>query len=567
MKRWYVFIGSMLVLLVVGVAAIAEAVPAAPLIYTITQPDGSSFEAQTKGDEWHNWIETAEGYSVAKSDDGYWYYVSSYSDSTPVLTNIRANLSPPSALRKHIILPKEELKKKADIKSKINPKAAPNGVFAGKILFILVEFTNKAHTYIEAQFATLLSTNIADFYNKASFGKVTLAPANESSGAANNGVIDWVNVGYAHPNTGNCSGAACNANQQLAKDAILAADATVNFAAFDSNSDGYVDTNELAVVVIAAGYEASYSSLQTPNVWGHQWCIYSVAPPVVDGKTVGACHGGAGGYGMFGEEHKTNGVANAHLATMGIMVHELGHLIFKWVDLYDTDYTSEGIGVFSLMSSGSWGKKNGDTWQGETPVLPEAYSRYIRGWSDGAIGSGTVSITAAGAVSATSANTVFRAATSNSLQYFLVENRQAQGYDRGLEQQLGTGFGGGLAIFHIDESQSGNSNDNNRLVNMETANNHQMSSGYFGANANLWYAGNATTFDNNSTPNSKFYNGASSGISISAISATAIAMTAVFSSVSSVPALDAWSIAGLIALSAVLMYNAQRKRLNNMDRC
>jgi hypothetical protein len=30
-------------------------------------------------------------------------------------------------------------------------------------------------------------------------------------------------------------------------------------------------------------------------------------------------------------------------------------LLFGLVDLYDTDYSSYGIGDFGLMSSGSWG--------------------------------------------------------------------------------------------------------------------------------------------------------------------------------------------------------------------
>ncbi|KJU82380.1 secreted metalloprotease [Candidatus Magnetobacterium bavaricum] len=562
------FIVGMLILLVAGMAALAEAVPAAPDSATITQPDGSSFEARQRGDEWHNWVETVDGYSVVKADDGYWYYISTYSNSTPVLTGVKAHLSPPVDLNKHIMLPKEEIKKKLAVKNKINPKAGPNGAFSGKVLFILVEFSNKAHTPAnnEAAFATLLSTDIADYYSDASYGNVTLTPATESSGTANNGVIDWINLAtcksttYNHPNTGSTTGVA---NQQLAKDAIECADTSVNFAAYDTNSDGYVDTSELAVVIIAAGYEASMSGAPTPNLWGHQWSIST--PPQVDGKYVGAYHNGAGGYAMFGEVHSSG--SNPHIATIGIMVHELGHLIFDWVDLYDTDDSSEGIGAFSLMSAGSWGKANNDTYSGKTPVLPCAYDKYLRGWVSGSVGSGTVSITAAGHTNATSANTVYRATTSDSNQYFLVENRQAAGYDLGLEKWLGTNFGGGLAIFHIDTSQTDNTSDTHRLVNLETADNYQMTSGNKGQNANLWRSGNATTFNNSSTPNSKLYNGSASLVSIASISATGTTMTAVFStsttSVTTVPTLDAWSIIGIIGLSSIAMYRVRRREFSN----
>ena len=42
------------------------------------------------------------------------------------------------------------------------------------------------------------------------------------------------------------------------------------------------------------------------------------------------------------------------------LAHELGHLLFGFPDLYDTDYTSEGIGDWCLMAAGSW-NGGGDT--------------------------------------------------------------------------------------------------------------------------------------------------------------------------------------------------------------
>ena len=33
--------------------------------------------------------------------------------------------------------------------------------------------------------------------------------------------------------------------------------------------------------------------------------------------------------------------------------HELGHLLFGFPDLYDTDYSSEGIGNWCLMAGGT----------------------------------------------------------------------------------------------------------------------------------------------------------------------------------------------------------------------
>ena len=499
-------------------------VPAAPIIGELRQPDGSVIKSITKGDEWLNWTETTVGFTIAKGSDGYWYYVKGYQGLNPVLTPVPANQPPPPSVENGIkpVLSAPIQNTQPALLSGNPPENVPTGNFSGKVLFILTSFSNQSGSTTEAQWADFVTNKLGAFYNAASYGKVNLSPAAETSGTANNGVVGWVNMGYNHPNTGQSTG---TANQQLAKNAILAADPYVNFAAFDTNHDGYVDSTELAVVVIVAGYEMSYggSSAYTPNVWGHQWCIWAVTPPVVDGVTVGDCNN-SGGYAQFGEIHQSSST-NGHMATLGIMAHELGHLIFGFPDLYDTDYSSSGIGAFCLMSGGSWGQASSDSWQGQTPVLPSAWIRYKWGWVSGLEGNGTVSVTAAGTTS--SGNTsVYRTSSSSPNEYFLVENRQPIGYDRGLEEQLGTGFGG-VVIFHIDDSMTSNTNDAHRWVDLEEADGTLMGTGR-GSKTDLWYLGNATTFNDASNPNSKLYSGASSGVNINQISASAQTMSVAF---------------------------------------
>ncbi|MBF0338014.1 MAG: hypothetical protein HQL05_09280 [Nitrospirae bacterium] len=149
-----------IMLLGMGFGTIAEGVPANPTVQKVVQPDGSSFEARAIGDEWHHWVETVAGYSIKKSDDGYWYYIASYSGTTPVLTNTRADKLPPPTLKEHVNLTKEELKKKHALRGVLNPKVAPKGEFSTKILFILVDFDDKSGTYKEAEFADRIKTDI-----------------------------------------------------------------------------------------------------------------------------------------------------------------------------------------------------------------------------------------------------------------------------------------------------------------------------------------------------------------------------------------------------------------------
>ena len=502
------------------------ATTAAPGTAVMKQPDGNKFKVVQKGDEWSNWVETSEGYSIAQKTDGYWYYVKEYNGKMPVISSIYAHQKPSLNLQKHM-QPTSRPSSLRKVPQAAALAQAPSGNFNGPVLYILTEFNNQAGTTTEASWASFINDNIADFYNRSSYGKVTLHGANESFGTSNNGVVGWVNVGYNHPNTNGNTG---TSNQQLTRDAILAADPYVNFSAYDVNSDGYVDADELAIVVIVAGYEAAITGHPAPSVWAHKWSLQStdVSAPVVDGVSVGDDHSGQGGYAQFGELHQGS-TPPASQATMGVQVHELGHLIFGLPDLYDTDifFSSKGVGIWCVMSAGSWGKSSDDTYAGETPVLPSAWVKYNRGWVDGNEGDGIESLTGAGELSAMSSNTVYKASTCDSPnEYFLIENRRPAGYDRGLERWLGTNFGG-LAIFHIDDAQTSNRNDSHRWVDVEEADGDLDNPGQA---SDLWYQGHAITFDDVSIPASDQYNGAASNVAITNVSTAGTVMAANFAS-------------------------------------
>jgi M6 family metalloprotease-like protein len=379
---------------------VAWAMPALEREEAVQQPGGAKIRIITRGDEWTNWTETTAGFMVAPGADGVWYYVESYKAGQLVLSDVAAHSAPPAGLRQRISPPAVN-----SPNARSAPGVAPTGPFTGKILFILTGFANSAGTTSAASWASLIQNNIADYFNKSSLGDVTLLPATESHGTSNDGVVGWVNLPSNHPNTGSVIDVR---NKNLTKSAILAADPFVNYALYDTNNDGFIAPAELAVVVIAAGYEGAYTTTQ-PNVWAHVWQINS-NPPIVDGKSVGGS-----GYTQLGEVHLD------HQATMGIMVHELAHLIFGLPDLYDYDGSSSGIGTFGVMGAGSWGSSSDDVWAGQTPVLPTAWSMLDRGWVTGTEGSGTESLVASGSNTATADNTVRKASTSAPSQYFLAQ--------------------------------------------------------------------------------------------------------------------------------------------------
>lgn len=491
-----------------------QAAPAAPHTYTL-DVGGQQMTVRNKGNEWTNWIETEAGYAIAPDASGKYFYVSQFAGNAPVLSNVPATSAPPVVLQKHVSPSVMRSMPLPSAAAGLTTPAAvansPTGAFKGKILFILVKFNDQNSSTTESSWGSFVKNNIKDFYYKASNKKVQLIPATETSGTANNGVIGWLPLNRNHPNN---AGNIDSRNQTLSKQAIIAADPYIDYASYDTNQDGYVDSDELSVVVIVAGQETAYGS-SGKSVWGHAW--YIPTPPIVDGVKVGTYHRGQFGYAQFGEKHGT------HQATMGIMVHELGHLTFGLPDLYDTDYTSGGAGSYCVMSGSSWGYSSTNSYQGQTPVLPSAWIKKYLKWSTPTVASGTATLTAAGSTLATPANTIRRASTSKVREYFLVENRQLMGYDRGLEGLIDTTNFGGLAIWHIDDSRSSNSSDAHRWVDLEKADNTEAESA-----TDLWYAGNATTFNGSSIPNSNNYAGSATNVNINSISASGETMTANF---------------------------------------
>jgi hypothetical protein len=72
------------------VAESAHAGPASPFPFKIQQPDGTVFTARMRGDEFQNWVETVEGYTVIKNPaSGAFEYAVPDGSGYPVLSGVR----------------------------------------------------------------------------------------------------------------------------------------------------------------------------------------------------------------------------------------------------------------------------------------------------------------------------------------------------------------------------------------------------------------------------------------------------------------------------------------------
>ncbi|MBI5206837.1 MAG: M6 family metalloprotease domain-containing protein [Candidatus Firestonebacteria bacterium] len=497
--------------------------PAAPITFTINQPDGTSFEAKQKGDETIHWYETHDGYTIIKNKEtGWWYYAipDLYSGFTMGKYKVGS-----LKISRDQIKSSKGLKPAARQAKKINrklPLLKRNITFphSQKIIVIMVEFNDITGKYTKETFQDLFFSqdkrSVANYYNEISYGKFNIIPA---FNGVNNGVVGWEKLNQDHPDCER-SEDPISSYIKLALDAIKSSDSYIDFSIYDDNEDGVITPLELSLIIVVAGYEASYGGVNAnPSVWAHQSILPS--PVLLDGKELSY-------YAMFGEKHFD------HQATIGVMVHELGHLMLGLPDLYDTDYTSQGIGLFDVMCGGSWAQSYTDKYPGATPVHPSAWTKEYIGFTTPKIINNSSGL-ALKAVSNDS--TIIKVLTQNSNEYFLIENRYFTGYDSGFIGALGLSEKtGGIAIWHIDNSlfsedffdwNSFNNNEEHKLVDIEEAISTQNLDTVNGKSRleDLYYFGNNSTFNNLSNPDSKLYINSPSGVSIANISAPGTLMT------------------------------------------
>ncbi|MFC5637808.1 M6 family metalloprotease domain-containing protein [Streptomyces bullii] len=226
---------------------------------------------------------------------------------------------------------------------------------------------------------------------------------------------------YADGNSGLTEDGFPRNAQGMARDAVrLALDEGVDFAPFDALGEHTVT----ALFIVHAGPGAE-ETLDRGDLWSLKWGVpegIEVAP----GLTVET-------FLTVPED-----------CAMGVCAHEWGHLAARWADYYDTGQleatTSNGLGNYCLMASGSWGNS------GLTPTFPNGMLRMFHGWADPQ----RVTRTTKDLVlrpSAESGDLVFikNAATMAEKQYILVEYRRRRGQDAFLPDS-------GIAVYVVDEA-------------------------------------------------------------------------------------------------------------------
>jgi len=304
------------------------------------------------------------------------------------------------------------------------PYRYAGGNFEQALVVVRVEFSDQKFEYSDAEISERLfsaNSSVADFLAENSAGRFSLVPAQEDSGTSGDGVIR-LTLTTKHPDFGSGYG---SASSSLAQSAMKALASHMNLSAYDRNADQWLDPSELAIVVLVAGFEQAYASSATthPRVWAHKSSVASV-------ETGGMW---LSEYAMFGEQHEQ------HLATVGLMAHELGHLLFDLPDLYDSIGVGEGLGRWGLMSFGTWNSGGGNA--GDKPAHLVGWAKEFLGFTNSIKDTGGIYLEPAA-----SGGEILRVELDEYRhgKHLLIENRTRAGYDAGLPAA-------GLLVTEVDD--------------------------------------------------------------------------------------------------------------------
>jgi M6 family metalloprotease-like protein len=201
---------------------------------------------------------------------------------------------------------------------------------------------------------------------------------------------------------------------------------------YDWDNDGEVDQ----VYFVYAGYGEADSG-QENTIWPHAYDLESAKfygegtgrVKVANNLYVStyACGAELNGYG------KISGI--------GTMCHEFSHCL-GYPDFYDIDYSGGyGMDAWDLMDQGSY---NGD---GFTPAGYTSYERWVAGWAEPTVlETEDVNVDNMKSLQSSGESYVIYN-KKNRNEYYLLENRQFDGWDAELP-------GNGLLIIHVDYDKS-----------------------------------------------------------------------------------------------------------------
>ncbi|MCX6776196.1 MAG: M6 family metalloprotease domain-containing protein [Candidatus Micrarchaeota archaeon] len=414
-------------------SGICYAVPARPILHEFQQPDNTTFKGYLRGDENGYWYETETGYAIQKTGE-WWTYVTQ-NELLNQSVDLRVGHVSPQSIGIHKSIFKAIDSSKLSIESDIpvpttrrasmedQPQYAPPPTGTHKVVVILIQFTNQAHdpSHDTAYFQNLLFNasnplSLTSYYNEVSYGKLNLTGTVLGWYTSSHPVEYYATDGYGYIDTGQPGPNWPVYIYELTREAILLANPNVNFADYDTDSDGYADH----VIIIHSGHGQEEGYPPDTSIWSHSWVI--PGGQLVDGKRVYL-------YTMDPEYGKT-----------GVFAHEFGHDL-GLPDLYNTYSGDWVVDTWDLMDGGSWG---GPSYDGTVPTHMSAWCKIDLGWLKATQLTGNpISYYVKNLENKSQAFIINNSILNVDKEYYIVENREKVGFDAYIP-------GEGTVIWHID---------------------------------------------------------------------------------------------------------------------
>ena len=476
---------------------IAQAVPAKPGWHTVTQSDGSTLQVQAAGNAFNNALLTRDGLTVARGSDGDFYYISAVTGLTTVRAHevdqrsgsenafINVQRGSLTMTNKPYIMPRE--KGKLGVGGS-NAEAGVPALGQRRIPIILVEFKDKKFNNTRQDIIDAMLTgneSVGQYFRDQSngmyepdfevFGIYTLSQNREYYGG--------------HQGNDNDKGLGW-----LVTEACQLATADgVAFSPYDTNNDDYCDV----VIVIYAGVGEAQASWNHPEaVWPCNWSL-SAAYYYGSGGN-GAFRPSSGdpivdNFAVFNELYGSNDNGTT-IDGIGTFAHEFGHCL-GLPDFYDTgDGDHYGLGDWDIMCMGCY---NND---GFTPPGYSAYEKNFMGWIELITPNpGTYyTLPVWNQKNASTDKALCITSDLNSNEFFILENRKKQGWDRYAP-------GEGIMITHVTyiADRWWGDSPNNEDIQLMTLMNADNSWSYYDEATDLWPQNGKTEFTDTSTPAAK----------------------------------------------------------------
>ena len=500
-------------LLLLGLLCLtARAVPADPTPALVSQPDGSKLTVVLHGDEFINYLTTADSYTVVKNAAGFYTYARLDGDSLVSTGCIARDEQQRSAADRAVLAGLSKgLKDNAALKRGARLKSHRNALIRGighgghmdyskfRGLIILVNYTDrKFEDYVPANYTPVEFYN--DMINGHDYQGFTLPAGTkvDCMGSVRDyyydnsfqqfdphfDILGPVDVPFA-----------CTDAHQFDCDSIFfaaleALDPEVDFSQYDTDNDGTADM----VFFLVAGHGSDYSSNNRDYLWPHMKDFTD--SPVLDGVNFSlyACS-----TNMTGEENEYY-IAFSNIAGIGPICHEFSHCL-GLPDFYDTD--SDGSGGISRQYPMTWsvmasGFKNN---YGRNPAGYSLFERYALGFAQPVLIQGEETLTIPGLEKS---NTGYRLNTGTPGEYFIIENRQRVKWDKNLA-------GPGMLVWHVDSTNADvwennlvNADPNHNYYQLLRANFNGMSDSY---NDPFPGVSGVTSITNSTEPNMRTWDG------------------------------------------------------------